>query len=140
MTKPQIWLATFLFLFILLFLLGRVTRSTHEEKRQISNPVPQGEMSNQSQDLSSKDMMAKLGCTGCHGVDLAGTVQAPSIIDIKGYWSRDKLINYLRNPESFVDGDRFQVYRQKYPGAIMPSFNNISVQELGKIADFLLNQ
>jgi cytochrome c2 len=67
-------------------------------------------------------------------------VQAPSIIDIRGYWSRDKLINYLRNPESFMDGDRFQVYRQKYPGAIMPSFNNISVQELGKIAEFLLNQ
>jgi cytochrome c2 len=140
MTKPQIWLAAFLFLFILLFLLGRVTRGPHEEKRQISNPVSQGEMPNQSQDLSPKDMMAKLGCTGCHGVDLAGTVQAPSIIDIRGYWSRDKLINYLRNPESFMDGDRFQVYRQKYPGAIMPSFNNISVQELGKIAEFLLNQ
>jgi|CZKP01.1.fsa_nt_gi hypothetical protein len=140
MTKPQIWLAAFLFLFILLFLLGRVTRSPHEEKRQISNPVPQGGMSNESQEFSPKEMIVSLGCPNCHGIDLAGTKQAPSIIDIKGNWSKDKLINYLRNPASFMDGDRFQVYRQKYPGAIMPSFNNISVQELGKIAEFLLNQ
>ena len=140
MTKPQIWLAAFLLLFIFLFLLGRVTRGPREENKQISNPVPQGEMSNQSQDLSPKDMMTRIGCTGCHGVDLAGTMKAPSLIDIKGNWSKDKLINYLRNPEAYMEGDRFKVYRQKYPGAIMPSFNNISVQELGKIAEYLLNQ
>jgi len=140
MTKPQIWLAAFLFLFISLFLLGRLTRSPREEKKQSSNPVPQGEMSNQSQELSPKDMMVRLGCIGCHGVDLAGTMKAPSLIDIKANWSKDKLINYLRSPDSFMDSDRFKAYKQKYPGAIMPSFNNISVQELGKIAEFLLNQ
>ena len=140
MTKPQIWLAAFLFLFILLFLLGRVTRGPRIEKKPLSNPIPQGEMSNQSQELSPKEMMIRLGCTGCHGADLAGTQQAPSLADIKGNWSKDKLINYLRNPDSFMDGDRFKAYRQKYPGAIMPSFNNISVQELGKIAEYLLNQ
>ena len=140
MTKPQIWLASFLFLFILLFLLGRLTRSPREEKKQNSNPVPQGEMSNQSQDLSPKEMMTRIGCTGCHGPDLAGTNQAPALIDIKENWSKDKLINYLRNPQSYMDSDRFKVYRQRYPGAMMPSFNNISVQELGKIAEYLLSQ
>jgi hypothetical protein len=140
MTKPQIWLAAFLFLFIFLFLLGRVTRSPHEEKKQITNPVPQGGMSNQSQDLSPKDMIVSLGCPSCHGIDLAGTNQAPSLLGIKENWSKDKLINYLRNPDSFMDSDRFKAFRQKYPGKIMPSFNNISVQELGKIAEFLLSQ
>jgi cytochrome c553 len=140
MTKPQIWLAAFLFLFIFLFLLGRVTRGPREEKKQVSNPVPQGEMSNQSQELTPKEMMARLGCNGCHGVDLAGTKQAPSLVNIQENWSKDKLINYLRNPESFMDGERFKAYRQQYPGAMMPSFNNISVQELGKIAEYLLNQ
>jgi cytochrome c553 len=140
MTKPQIWLAAFLFLFILLFMLGRLTRGPREEKKQVSNPVPQGEMSNQSQELTPKEMMARLGCNGCHGVDLTGTRQAPSLANIQENWSKDKLINYLRNPESFMDGERFKAYRQKYPGAMMPSFNNISVQELGKIAEYLLNQ
>ena len=140
MTKPQIWLAAFLFLFIFLFLLGRLTRGPREEKQQLSNPVPQGEMSNQSQELSPKDMIVRLGCNGCHGGDLAGTSKAPPLVNIKENWSKDKLINYLRNPESFMDSDRFKAYRQKYPGAIMPSFNNISVQELGKIAEYLLNQ
>ncbi|MDR3609640.1 MAG: cytochrome c [Ignavibacteriaceae bacterium] len=138
MTKPQIWLAAFLFLFIFLFVLGRLTRAPREDKKQSSNPVPQGEMSNQSQELSPKDMMGRLGCTGCHGVDLAGTMKAPPLTNLKENWSKDKLINYLRNPESFMDGDRFQSFKEKYPGTIMPSFNNISVQELGKIAEFLL--
>ncbi|MDR3666158.1 MAG: cytochrome c [Ignavibacteriaceae bacterium] len=140
MTKPQIWLAAFLGLFIFLFILGRLTRAPREEKKQITNPVPQGGLSNQSQEFSPKEMIVSLGCPNCHGIDLAGTNQAPSILDIKENWSKDKLINYLRNPESFMDGDRFKVFRQKYPGAIMPSFNNISVQDLGKIAEFLLNQ
>ena len=140
MTKPQIWLAAFLGLFIFLFALGRLTRAPREEKKQASNPVPQGEMSNQSQELSPKDMMARLGCMGCHGGDLSGTVKAPPLINIKENWSKDKLINYLRNPESFMDGNRFKTFKEKYPGTIMPSFNNISVQELGKIAEFLLGQ
>jgi hypothetical protein len=140
MTKPQIWVAAFLFLFLLLFMLGRVTREPREDKKPMSNPMPQGEMSSQSQDLSPKEMMARLNCTGCHGTDLGGTSQAPSLREVKNFWSRDKLINYLRNPESFMDSQRFQEYRKIYPGKIMPSFNNISVQELGKIAEYLLSQ
>lgn len=140
MTKPQIWLAAFLFLFIFLFLLGRVTRGPREERKPPANTTPQGEMSNQSQDLAPKDLIVRLGCTGCHGNDLSGTQMAPSLKNIKNFWSKDKLINYLRNPESFMDSDRFKAYRNKYPGEIMPSFDNINVQELGKIAEYLLNQ
>jgi hypothetical protein len=117
-----------------------LTRAPREEKKLSANPVPQGEMSNQSQELSPKDMMDRLGCTGCHGADLAGTMMAPPLANLKENWSKDKLINYLRNPDSFMNGDRFQNFKEKYPGTIMPSFNNISVQELGKIAEFLLNQ
>jgi mono/diheme cytochrome c family protein len=84
--------------------------------------------------------MVRLGCTNCHGDDLNGTQMAPPLKNIKDFWSKDKLTNYLRNPESFMDSDRFKAYRDKYPGTIMPSFGNINVQELGKIAEFLLNR
>ena len=140
MTKPQIWLAAFLFLFIFLFLLGRVTRTPREDKKSVTNTTPQGEMSNQSQDLDANGLMVRLGCTGCHGNDLNGTQMAPSLKNIKSFWSKDKLTNYLRNPESFMDSDRFKAYRDKYPGSVMPSFDNINVQELGKIAEYLISQ
>jgi cytochrome c553 len=138
MTKPQIWLASFLFLFILLFVLQKMTRGPRDDNKPLNNPSSQGEMSNQSQNMAPKDLVARLGCTGCHGSELEGTKMAPALANLKEYWSKEKLINYLRNPSSFMDSDRFKAYRDKYPGTIMPSFDNINVQDLGKIAEFLL--
>ena len=63
---------------------------------------------------------------------------APSLHNVKDNWSRDKLINYLRNPSSYMSSDRFKEYQQQYPGVIMPSFGNIEVKELGKVAEYLL--
>jgi len=138
MTKPQIWLASFLFLFIILFFLQKVTRGPRDENKTALNPSSQGEMSNQSQNMAPKDLVTKLGCTGCHGPELNGTQMAPALVNLKEFWTKDKLINYLRNPNSFMDGDRFKAYQDKYPGTIMPSFDNIGVQDLGKIAEYIL--
>ena len=137
MTKPQIWVAAFLALFILLFLLQRATKQEETKNPNLStNTVPQSNIS--SENISGKDLIGRIGCYNCHGNDLAGTSQGPSLIDIKKYWSRDQLINYLRNPNSFMSGDRFQDYKAKYPNVIMPSYTNIDVKDLGKIAEYLL--
>src|SRR3990170_4874026 len=113
MTKPQIWVAAFLALFILLFLLGRVTK---EEDSKISiantNTVPQSNMS--SGNITGADLMARIGCVNCHGADLSGTAKGPSLAGINKYWSRDQLINYLRNPNSFMSSERFKDYKEKY--------------------------
>lgn len=137
MTKPQIWVAAFLTLFILLFMLGRITKEENS-KGSIANTnaVPQSSMS--SGDISGADLIARVGCTNCHGNDLTGTAKGPSLVDVKKYWSRDQLINYLRNPNSFMSSDRFKDYKIKYPNELMPSFNNIDVKDLGKIAEYLL--
>lgn len=137
MTKPQIWVAAFLGLFILLFLLQRATK-----KEEVHNPMtgmntaPQSNVA--SENISGKDLIARTGCYNCHGSNLAGTTKGPSLIGIKEYWSRDQLINYLRNPNSFMSGDRFKAYKEKYPNVIMPSYNNVDVKDLGKITDYLL--
>jgi hypothetical protein len=34
--------------------------------------------------------------------------------------------------------DRFKDYKAKYPNVIMPSYNNVDVKDLGKIAEYLL--
>ena len=136
MTKPQIWIAAFLALFILLFLLARVTKDNGSEKTIEHNPVPQTGMSSES--ASGEDMVNRLGCVTCHGRDLTGTVMGPNLHNISQYWTRDRLINYLRNPQSFMDNERFQEYKKKYPQTIMPPFNHVDVKELGKVAEYIL--
>jgi cytochrome c553 len=137
MTKPQIWVAAFLVLFILLFLLQRATNEPGKNTTgPMSNPVSQDMTANEN--MSPVELINKLGCRNCHGQDLAGTKMAPSLLGLQKYWSKDQLTNYLRNPSSFMDSDRFKEYRQQYPNMVMPSFNNINVQELGKISEYLL--
>ena len=137
MTKPQIWVAAFLALFILLFLLQRATKKEESTDPTVSmNTMPQTSMS--SENVAGKDLLARIGCIGCHGSDLAGTIKGPSLVGLSQYWSRDQLINYLRNPNSFMNSERFQDYKAKYPNVIMPSYSNIDVKDLGKIAEYLL--
>ena len=138
MTKPQIWVAVFLLLFIVLFLLNRLTKE--EEVMKDFSGMNNSEMSEQTgADLTGDKLIETFGCTNCHGVDLAGTNMGPSLKGLKEFWSsRDNLINYLRNPNSFMDSDRFKEYKIKYPNGIMPSYGNKDVKDLGKIADYLL--
>lgn len=140
MTKPQIWVAAFLVLFIALFLLGRLTKE-EEPMKDFSNMNNSPMGSQQTSELTGDKLFKTFGCINCHGADLAGTNMGPSLRNVKVYWdSRDNLINYLRNPNSYMDKDRFRDYREKYPNQIMPSFGNKDVKDLGKIADYLLNQ
>ncbi len=139
MTKTQIWVAAFLALFIALFLLSRLTKEDENgNETTVENPVPQSNMS--SENLGGQQMMSRLGCLNCHGTELQGTPLAPALANLSEYWSREKLVNYLRNPSSFMDSERFKEYREKYPGTIMPPFNNVDVKDLGKIADYLLTK
>ncbi|MFC2103448.1 c-type cytochrome [Bacteroidota bacterium] len=137
MTKPQIWVAAFLTLFILLFIIGRLTK----EEETFTPPLKQnfsGETSNAN--LTAEQLMTNFGCSRCHGVDYSGTTQGPALVDIGEKFSREDLIAYFRNPQSFFNIDRFKEYRQKYPNSMMPDFGNKDVKELGKIADFLINR
>lgn len=140
MTKPQIWVAAFLLLFIVLFMIGRLTKE-EEVLKDLSgmNNSSMGEQT--TSELTGDKLIQTFGCINCHGADLAGTNMGPSLKGIKEFWSsRDNLINYLRNPNSFMDKDRFKEYRSKYPNQIMPAFSNKDVKDLGKIADYLLTQ
>ena len=140
MTKPQIWVAVFLVLFIVLFMIGRLTKE-EETMKDFSgmNDSPMGQQS--SSELTGDKLIESFGCINCHGSNLAGTNMGPSLKGLKQFWSsRDNLINYLRNPNSFMDKDRFKEYKVKYPNGIMPSYGNKDVKDLGKIVDYLLTQ
>jgi len=136
MTKTQIWVAGFLVLFLILFGLQKLTQKDEEPVHpgtEMSGAKPTG-------DQTALSLINANGCTSCHGQELKGSNLGPSLAGLKEFWSsRESLINYLRNPNSFMDKDRFKDYRQKY-NSVMPPFNNLDVKDLGKIADYLLTQ
>ena len=135
MTKPQIWVAAFLVLFILLFILGRITREEEPVKE-----IPQGDVMNQttSGNLSAEELIVNFSCVNCHGPELQGTMQGPALKNISQFYGRQELISYLRNPRSYMSSERFKKYREQFPNVMMPNFTNKDVKDLGKIADYLL--
>ncbi len=136
MTKPQIWVATFLVIFILLFILQKATKK-EEHPPQMPTTTLNEQTTNVN--LTGEELFATFRCTSCHGNDYKGTKKGPSLIGLNEYYSRKDLISYLRNPKSFMDSKRLKDYRELFPGIIMPSFSNKDVKDLGKIADFLLD-
>lgn len=138
MTRPQIWVAAVLVLFLLLLFLEKGTKRSDVQQK----PTPMGMMQTETTSASSNatpgQLVASLGCTGCHGADLSGTKMAPDLHQVSSYWSRDELINYLRNPSSYMSSERIKNYKALYPRTMMPSFSNIDVKQLGEIADYLL--
>ncbi|GBD86723.1 cytochrome c [bacterium BMS3Abin03] len=140
MTKPQIWVAIFLLLFIVLFILGRITKEEEVLKKIPNTDVPVDSEQGSTDYLSGEELFGVFECVGCHGTDLKGTAKGPALSNLAQFWSKQKLISYLRNPDSFMGSERFKKYREKYPAQIMPGFDNKDVKDLGKIADYLLGK
>ncbi|MBI2418589.1 MAG: cytochrome c [Ignavibacteriales bacterium] len=137
MTKAQIWTAAFLGLFVILFFLQKLT----SEKPEIPGGMPMAQEEQYpagKSETAGADLTTNFGCNTCHGTDMKGTKIAPTLVGLKQYYDRDKLINYLRNPQSYMDNDRFVAFKKQYKNIVMPSFNNKDVKDLGKIADYLL--
>ncbi len=134
MTNAQKWVAAFLALFVVLFL---IQKATEDDEIYDDFDFYGGEEVQSSPDDGALSIINRMNCVSCHGVDLKGTNLGPSLYKVKEYWSRDNLINYLRNPVSYSGDERFEAYKKEY-NSIMPSYSNYDVKDLGKVADYLL--
>lgn len=135
MTKTQIWTSTFLTIFILLFVLQRATKT----ENNIHNDVASNYVTTvDDKKPDAAILMKNFGCVTCHGQNFQGSKVGPTLYNLKEIYTRDELINYLRNPSSYMEKDRFKAYKEKYKNIIMPPFNNKDVKDLGKIADYIL--
>jgi hypothetical protein len=139
MTKPQIWVAAFLAAFIVLFIIQRVTKK-EEAPRDFSSQMDNPMMEENTQEFTAEQLINNFGCTNCHGSNLAGTALAPTLINLSQHWGKESLLSYLRNPNEYMDEERFKEYKVKYPGQIMPPYGNKNIKDLGKIVDYLLTQ
>jgi len=139
MTKPQIWVTAFLLLFILLLVLGRLTKEEKSE-RDFSGQMNNTAEEQSGSELAAEQLIKNFGCVNCHGADLSGTNMGPSLKNLSDHWGKESLITYLRNPSAFMDEERFKEYRKKYSSQIMPSFGEKNIKDLGKIAEYLLSR
>ncbi len=128
MTNAQKWVALFLVVFIFLFVLSKITR-----KEEVGTNI-----NYESYEEDAVSIMQSQKCFQCHGSNLNGSEKGPSLFGIQKYWSRDALINYLRNPSSYASDKRFEEYKKHYK-EFMPSFEEVDTKKLGKIADYILN-
>jgi mono/diheme cytochrome c family protein len=139
MTKPQIWVAAFLVVFIILFVLQKLTKE-EESTQDFSNQMNNQMMEENTTELTAEQLISNFGCVNCHGGDLSGTSMAPALKNLKQHWGKESLLSYLRNPNEFMNEERFKEFKEKYPGQIMPSYGNRNIKDLGKIVDYLLTQ
>ena len=139
MTKPQIWVAAFLAVFIILFMLQRLTKE-EETPSDLSSQMNNQMTEESTNELTAEQLITNFGCTNCHGNDLAGTNLAPGLNNLSQYWGKESLLAYLRNPNNYMDEERFKEYREKYANQIMPPYGNKNIKDLGKIVDYLLSR
>lgn len=135
MTNAQKWVGLFLILFIVLFALTKLTKT---DKTEEDIDFYGDETTTKVESKSAETLMQENSCYTCHRSDLSGSGAGPELVNLSEHYSRDQLINYLRNPDSYSGDDRFESYKEKYK-QIMPSYNHLDVKDLGKIADYLLS-
>jgi mono/diheme cytochrome c family protein len=52
-----------------------------------------------------EELFASQGCVACHGPKGQGTRMGPPLNDIAQHWTRDDLVRYFADPESFTSKD-----------------------------------
>lgn len=135
MTNAQKWIAAFLGVFFDTFILSKVTQKEEEFFEEGEN---YGTTNQEPVKVDGLTLINRTGCTNCHGVDLKGTKLGPNLYGAKEFWTRDNLLNYLRNPQSYNGDERFEAYKKEFK-TIMPSYSNIDVKDLGIMADYILS-
>lgn len=78
-------------------------------------------------------------CAACHNLFKDGTGPALSGFQDRGPWpDRNKLYEWIKNPSEFMKNDSYTRELKKRYGTVMTGFPDITRNEVGAIADFLI--
>jgi len=136
MTNAQKWVTVFLLLFVLLLALSKLTNKDEKSSSE-ANYSEENVNPNETVQINAEKLISQNRCLTCHGRDLGGSGMGPSLTNLSDNWEKDALINYLKDPSSFLNIARMAVLREKY-GSDMPAVKNLSNDEISAIAEFLL--
>lgn len=80
-----------------------------------------------------------LGCAKCHGDDRQGQRSGPPLVKIIDHWNEESLLEYLKDPKTFVRSNpRLSYLDEQFPIA-MPAYASTNEEDLRKLAQFILN-
>jgi mono/diheme cytochrome c family protein len=135
MTNAQKWVVIFFAMFIVLLFISFATNDNDE-----TNIDQQTTEAKASAEVSGMEIYNSAGCASCHGKNLEGTENGPSLEKISERWSKTELVTFLRNPDDFSKDERILKSKKNFPNSFMPSFNSIDAKKLGKLSEFLLSK
>ena len=79
-----------------------------------------------------------LGCAKCHGPAREGQRSGPPLVKLEGHWDEETLMQYMRDPKTFVEANpRLSYMAEQYPIA-MPAFAHTDEEQLRELAVFIL--
>ncbi len=135
MTNAQKWVVIFFAMFIGLLLISFAT--SDNEDTNIEDNITETTKSDVEIGL---DIYNSAECASCHGKDLKGTENGPSLEKLSEKWTKTELINFLRNTDNFSNDERILKLKKNFPNSFMPSYNTIDAKKLGKLAELLLRK
>ena len=87
---------------------------------------------------SGERLYVKSGCVSCHGATGMGGPLGPSIRGASEHWTRESLLEFLKDPRGTVGSNpRLAAVGENYR-AQMPAFVFHSDDKLERIADYVL--
>lgn len=138
MTNAQKWVSVFLFLFVILLVLAKLTRKEDDAYADIDESTYQ-ESEVSSEPLSPIEVIIKNNdCKMCHGSDLSGSGSGPSLTKLNVRWNKEELKAYLKNPSSFKNDPKMVERKGKYRMS-MPAADKLTADELEMLVDYLLS-
>ena len=86
-----------------------------------------------------QQLFAQQACTTCHGDHGQGSMLGPPLTGAHAAWTREKLVEYLADPQGFAAKDpRLSQQGKKYFQP-MPSYKALTPEERASLADYVLS-
>ena len=79
------------------------------------------------------------GCGTCHAPDGAGTMLGPSLRGKSSHWTREKMVEYLRNPQAFAEKDPRLAEQARRYALPMTRFDKLTAEEIDAVAEHVLS-
>jgi len=141
MTNAQKWVTAVLVIFILLLVLGKMTKREDSETVYEDTYVSENVESEAkpSSGIYVSDLLANNRCFTCHGNDLNGTGMGPSLANVSDNWNKVDLVSYFKNPKGFFNNPRMAKLRDNFK-TDMPAQEKMTHEELEALAEHLLTR
>lgn len=83
-------------------------------------------------------LYSDLGCAKCHGAQREGQRNGPPLAGLAERWDEESLVEFLQDPQGFIDRNPRLAYRFEKYAIAMHAFGTTPEPDLHKLAGWLL--